>query len=222
VFHGPALPGVPESAIRRTPLSRLQWGCTDLPLSSVHGPWLGCVLGEHDDTLRPCEALVRFCHRHQAWHRHPDPYVRIVSLLQQACRSCFSRFEIKETPCGSSALRPSLTSRALTLVPQQLCWWSTPSTCSTFSITPPRLVCNSVCIWPHMSSKPPLLHVSLRGWGMRMSSSVAVYFHLQSRTASWRSFTVNLVRSSMGGTTPVCCSTSLVRRWTSVLTGSFT
>jgi hypothetical protein len=37
VFNEPALPGVPESAIRRTPPSWLQWGCSGLPLLSVQG-----------------------------------------------------------------------------------------------------------------------------------------------------------------------------------------
>jgi hypothetical protein len=57
---------------------------------------------------------------------------------------------------------------------------------------------------------------------MRMSSSVAVHAHLHSRTVSYRSLTVELVRLSMGGTTPVSCSTSLVRRWMFVPTESST
>jgi hypothetical protein len=40
----------------------------------------------------------------------------------------------------------------------------------------------------------------------------AVHGHLQSWTASYRRFTVTLVTPSMDGTTPVCRSTSLVRR----------
>jgi hypothetical protein len=38
-----------------------------------------------------------------------------------------------------------------------------------------------------------------------------VCVHLQSRTVSYRRFTVTLVTPSMDGTTPVCCSTSSVR-----------
>jgi hypothetical protein len=44
---------------------------------------------------------------------------------------------------------------------------------------------------------------------MRMPSSAVVHVHLQSRTVSYRRFTVALVTPSMDGTTPVCCSTSL-------------
>jgi hypothetical protein len=40
VFHGPALPGVFESAIRRTHPSWLRWGRSGLTLLVVHGPWL--------------------------------------------------------------------------------------------------------------------------------------------------------------------------------------
>jgi hypothetical protein len=57
VFHGPALPGVPESAIRRTHPSWLRWGCSGLPLSTVHGPRHGPVRGQYDDTLWPTELL---------------------------------------------------------------------------------------------------------------------------------------------------------------------
>jgi hypothetical protein len=38
LFQGPAPPGVPQSAIRRTPLSLLQQRCSDLLLPAVHGP----------------------------------------------------------------------------------------------------------------------------------------------------------------------------------------
>jgi hypothetical protein len=54
---------------------------------------------------------------------------------------------------------------------------------------------------------------------MRMPFSTAVHAHIQSRTASYRRFIVALVTSSMDETTPVCCSTSLTRRWRPVLTG---
>jgi hypothetical protein len=54
---------------------------------------------------------------------------------------------------------------------------------------------------------------------MRMPSSTAMHAHFQSRTMSYRRFTVALVTPSMDGTTPFCCSTSLARRWRPVLTG---
>jgi hypothetical protein len=51
MFHGLALPGVPESAIRRTHPSWLRWGRSGLPLPTVHGPRHGPVQGQRDDTL---------------------------------------------------------------------------------------------------------------------------------------------------------------------------
>jgi hypothetical protein len=57
---------------------------------------------------------------------------------------------------------------------------------------------------------------------MRMPSSAGVHTHPQSRTTSYRSLTVGLVRPSMSGTTPICCSTSLVRRWILLPMGSST
>jgi hypothetical protein len=45
LFHGSALPGVPESAIRHTHPSWLRWGCSGLPLPTVYGPRLGQVQG---------------------------------------------------------------------------------------------------------------------------------------------------------------------------------
>jgi hypothetical protein len=51
-----------------------------------------------------------------------------------------------------------------------------------------------------------------------MPSSAAVHIHLQSRTASYRRFTIALVMPRMDGTTPVCCSTSPMRRWRPVPT----
>jgi hypothetical protein len=57
---------------------------------------------------------------------------------------------------------------------------------------------------------------------MRMPSFTAVHVHLQSRTVSYRRFTIALVTPSMDGTTPVCCSTSPTRRWISVPTESST
>jgi hypothetical protein len=57
---------------------------------------------------------------------------------------------------------------------------------------------------------------------MRMPSSTAMCVNLQSRTLSCRSLTVDLVRASMGGTTPISCSTSLSRKRMSIPTGSST
>jgi hypothetical protein len=54
---------------------------------------------------------------------------------------------------------------------------------------------------------------------MRVPSSAVVHVHLQSRTTSYRRFTVALVMMSMDGTTLVCCSTSPTRRWRPVPTG---
>jgi hypothetical protein len=59
VFNGPALPKVSVSVIRRTHPSWLRWGRSSLPLPSVHGPWLGQVRGQRDDTLRPHGVVVR-------------------------------------------------------------------------------------------------------------------------------------------------------------------
>jgi hypothetical protein len=42
---------VSESAIRRTHPSWLRRGRSNLPLLTVHGPWLGQVRGRRDDTL---------------------------------------------------------------------------------------------------------------------------------------------------------------------------
>jgi hypothetical protein len=63
VFYRPALPGVSESAIRRTHLSRLRRGHSGLPLLTIHGPRLGHVRGQCDDTLRPHGVVVRVLHR---------------------------------------------------------------------------------------------------------------------------------------------------------------
>jgi hypothetical protein len=63
VFHGPALPGVPESAIQRTHPSWLRRGRSGLPLPTVHDPWHGPVRGQRDDTLRPHGAVVGVRHR---------------------------------------------------------------------------------------------------------------------------------------------------------------
>jgi hypothetical protein len=52
-----------------------------------------------------------------------------------------------------------------------------------------------------------------------MPSSAVVDVHLQSRTMSYRRFTIALVTPSMDGTTPVCCSTSPVRRWRPIPVG---
>jgi hypothetical protein len=82
VFHGPALTGVPESAIRRTHLSWLRWGRSGLPLPTIHDPcmdqcevsvmipfdpmesWLGSVIGRELDTgveLMAHMALTSLC-----------------------------------------------------------------------------------------------------------------------------------------------------------------
>jgi hypothetical protein len=66
LFHWTALPGVPESAIRRTHLPWLRRGCSGLPLPTVHGLdqcevsvmtlfdpmelWSGSVIGSEHDT----------------------------------------------------------------------------------------------------------------------------------------------------------------------------
>jgi hypothetical protein len=57
---------------------------------------------------------------------------------------------------------------------------------------------------------------------MRMPSFVAVHAHPPCRTVSCMSLTVDIVSSSMGGTTPVCYSTSLMRRWILIPAGSST
>jgi hypothetical protein len=51
MFHGPALPEVPESAIQRTHPSWLRRGRISLLLLIVHGSWHGPVRGQRDDTL---------------------------------------------------------------------------------------------------------------------------------------------------------------------------
>jgi hypothetical protein len=63
MFHGPALPGVTESAIRRTRPSWLRWGRPDLPLLTIHVPWHGPVQGQRDNTLRPRGAKVGVLHQ---------------------------------------------------------------------------------------------------------------------------------------------------------------
>jgi hypothetical protein len=63
VFHGPALPGVLESAIQRTHPSWLRRGRSGLTLPTVHGLWHGLVRGQRDDTLQPHRAVVRVHHR---------------------------------------------------------------------------------------------------------------------------------------------------------------
>jgi hypothetical protein len=60
MFHGPALPRVSKSAIRRTHPSWLRRGRSGLPLSTIHGPWHGLVRGQRDDTLQPHGAVVKF------------------------------------------------------------------------------------------------------------------------------------------------------------------
>jgi hypothetical protein len=54
------------------------------------------------------------------------------------------------------------------------------------------------------------------------SISTVMHGHLQSCTVTYKRFTVALVAPSMDETTPVCCSTSLMRRWIFVPTGSST
>jgi hypothetical protein len=62
MFNGPALPGVSESAIRRTHPSWLGQGQSGLPLLIAHGPPHGQVLGQCDGTLRPCRVMVGVRH----------------------------------------------------------------------------------------------------------------------------------------------------------------
>jgi hypothetical protein len=58
MFHGPALPGVFESAIRHTHPSWLRRGHFSLPFLTIDGPRHGPVRGYHDDTLRPHGAVA--------------------------------------------------------------------------------------------------------------------------------------------------------------------
>jgi hypothetical protein len=58
----------------------------------------------------------------------------------------FSHFRIRRILCGSSALRPRLTSRALTSTPAWPRWPSTFSTCLTCNTTLPGPSHSSVCI----------------------------------------------------------------------------
>jgi hypothetical protein len=147
------------------------------------------------------------------------PCARTTSPLLQHCLSRFFRLRIRRTPYGSSILRPCPTSRDLTSMSRWLHWPGTHSTYSTFSTTPLGQACSSVRVWRRTRRVPLSPPVRLRGWGMRMPSSVVVHAHFQSRTASYRRSIVALVTLSMDGTTAICCSTSLARRWRPVPTG---
>jgi hypothetical protein len=69
MFHGPALPGVPESAIRRAHPSWLRRGRSGLSLLTGHSPWHRLVRGQRDDTLQPYRAMVVVRVQQRARHR---------------------------------------------------------------------------------------------------------------------------------------------------------
>jgi hypothetical protein len=88
-------------------------------------------------------------------------------------------------------------SRVLTSMLGWLHWLGMHSTCSTSSTTLLGPACSSICVWQHTRSTPMLPHVSLRGWGIRMSSFAAVHFHLKRKTVSYRLLAIVLVRPSV-------------------------
>jgi hypothetical protein len=168
VFHGTSSPGVPTSAIRRTPppqIQRERFGLharmsmahsmeqcevsITMPLNPMES-WMAAVIGvELDDPVEQTAQVALTC-------------VGVALLTLLRCQSHSSQFAIGETPCGSSALRPYPTPRVLTSTYAQLQWLSMLNTCSTCSTPPSGLSSSSACVWLLKKSTTSSSHATSR------------------------------------------------------------
>jgi hypothetical protein len=154
--------------VPRASIAQRSWGCYTTHFSVWSMAWIGVRLAWRYpltplsrgwgplSAANPTPAL-------RWWHTSPSPPCAwTASPLQQHCLSRFSRFGIRRTPYGSSAMRACPTSRALTSTLGWLRWPGTRSNCSTSSTTPLGWACSRVCIWQHTRRAPQHENAILR------------------------------------------------------------